>query len=88
MHLSPPPPYLLFSLLSTLTLSLSLLFHPVIVPAPHAGPLRGRRIDWPAATAADPGKNTWDSDRRRRLHVFSTWGSARQRRRHVLRHGV
>ena len=29
-----------------------------------------RRIDWPAATAADPGKNTWDSDRHRRPHVF------------------
>ena len=26
----------------------------VSAPDPHAGPLRGRRIDWPAATAADP----------------------------------
>ena len=31
---------------------------PLPLTAPHAGP-RGRRIDWPAATAADPEKERW-----------------------------
>ena len=31
---------------------------PLLLTAPHAGP-RGRRIDWPAATAADPEKERW-----------------------------
>ena len=41
---------------------------PYLTPTPD--PSRGRRIDWPAATAGDPGKNTWNSDRHCCPHVF------------------
>ena len=37
--------------------------------APHAGPLRGRRTDWPAATAADPEKINLNSGRTRRHRI-------------------
>ena len=65
---APGPPYIVFS-----TFPPHCVATPgsptALAPDPHAGPLRGRRTDWPAATAADPEKINLDSGRTRRHRV-------------------
>ena len=69
---SAPPSILVFSTLVDPTLdnrcsNTGLGF---VTPTPKPRSSRGRRIDWPAATAADPEKKTRGSDRCGRQHVF------------------
>ena len=56
--LSPPPSILVFSTLETPTLDNQPIEHRVglVTPTPRPRCPRGRRTDWPAATAADPEK--------------------------------
>ena len=62
---TPPPPTSFCFYWSPLYYSLC-CFTRVLYTSPHAGP-GGRRTDWPAATAADPGKRirTTESETRR-----------------------